>query len=120
MLRNKIIRFLIGLLSYTPITTVATAAQIKCNELDSILQNEKLKNKILETRKKILEKNQSEASIQESYQRYVNLQQSYNEVVSIESINIAFLKNLEFLIENGYIAIDEKEIRAIGPSEHAL
>lgn len=116
----KLIKFLISILSYVPITSVAVAAQMKCNEIDGVLQNEKLKKQILDARKRILRKNQLKIDFQESYERYINLLKNDSESLSIDSLTLSFLKDIELLIENGHIVIDEKEIRAHGPSEHAL
>jgi len=112
---KKIIRLLMVLLSYAPIATVAVAAQAKASEIDGEEQNLVLLKAFRKTRYRLMPDGLAAISIERAKKRYAKVTGLHG--VDLEqSIN----QDIQFMLENGLIQINEKDIIPNGPSQFAI
>jgi hypothetical protein len=110
---KRFTKFLMVALSYAPMATVAVAAQGKANELEGEIQSFKLKQKLDGARFRLLPTYHVSTSFESAEKRY-------SELTGLEGEDLtrAMEEDIENLLEAGLIQVDEKNIRASGPSEH--
>lgn len=109
---RKIAKVLMVLLSYSPIATVAVAAQAKANEIEGEDQNVKLIKSLQQARNRILPDGFMVSSIEDSKRRYGQLTGLDGQALTDNMKN-----DIELLLNNGLIQLNEKEILAHGPSQ---
>lgn len=111
---KRILRIMMTVLSYSPIATVAIAAHAKANELDGEVQNEQITEKIVGARYRLLQPYQMISSIDAARTRYA-------QVTGLEGIELdkAMTKDIKALMKAGLLQLNEKYLRAMGPSEHS-
>lgn len=107
-------KFLMVLLSYAPIATVAVAAQARANELEGEIQSFKLRQEIQGARFRVLPTYHMGSSMEDARKRYA-------EITGLkgDDLEIGLANDLYNLSKHGLIQFDEKKIQAMGPSEYA-
>ena len=111
---KKMTKWMMVLLSYAPIATVAVAAQAKANEIEGELQSYRIANRTQGLRSKILAQFQMSSSMDEAKQRYSEMTG-----LQVADLEDSMANDLELLRKAGLIQYDEKLIVAGNPSEHA-
>lgn len=111
---KQILRFVMVMLSYAPIATVAIAAHAKANELDGEAQNERVRENITGARFRLLPTLQMVSTIDAARIRYARLTGLQG-----EELEIAMERDINALANAGLLQFNEKYLKAGGPSEHA-
>jgi hypothetical protein len=110
---KSIFKYLMILLSYSPIVTVAVAAQAKASEIEGEGQNEILAKQVSLARSRVLEVGQTTATYAQVTDRY-----SARTGLTGDFLAVSLKRDLEFLIYQGVIVTNEKEILSHGPSQY--
>ena len=108
------LRFMMVMLSYAPIATVAIAAHAKANELDGEAQNERVRPNITGARYRLLPTLQMVSTIEAARIRYSQLTG-----LEGQELDEAMAKDINNLADAGLLQFNEKYLKAGGPSEHA-
>lgn len=111
---KQILRFVMVMLSYAPIATVAIAAHAKANELDGEAQNERVRENITGARFRLLPTRQMTSTIDAARIRYARLTGLQG-----DDLETAMARDINALANAGLLQFNEKYLVAGGPSEHA-
>ena len=108
---RKLIRFLLIVLSYAPIATVAVAAQSKVSEIEGEDQNLLLRQSVREARYRSLPEGHTLTTFEAALKHHA-------EVTGLQGHELqqSLLNDIELMMESGYIQVDEKMIVASSPS----
>jgi hypothetical protein len=110
---RKMIKFLMLILSYSPIASVAVAAQAKANEIEGESQSYKVQQVIREARSRLIPFGQASVSLEEARDLY-----SKKTGLQGDELETNMQSDLNFLKNSGLIVVSEKAIVSSGPSEH--
>jgi hypothetical protein len=112
---KTITKYLMILLSYSPIVTIAVAAQAKASEIEGEGQNEVLMKELRSARTRILPDGHTGASIEQVITRY-------GAITGLEGENLktSLSRDLQILIDQGIIHANEKEVLSSGPSQYQM
>ena len=111
---KRAVRLLMVFLSYSPIATVAVAAQAKASELDGEAQVAKFLSEIKGARYRLLPTYQMNSSMEEARARYAKITG-----LTGDEADQRMMQDLVNLSNAGLIQFNEKGIAGSGPSEHA-
>lgn len=108
---KKILKIMLLILSYMPISSVAVAAYGKASEIEGENQKWILRETARQIRYLLLPTGQRQIDLESARQRYSELTGLNGEV-----LDESFAKAIQFMMENGYIQMDEKTIITAGAS----
>lgn len=108
---KKILKLFMILLSYAPISTVSVAAQSKVSELEGVSQNRILIEMARQIRYRLLPNGHQVIDVEAARQRYSELTGLDGDALE-DQMN----RDIQFMIENGYIQFNEKWILSESPS----
>lgn len=108
---RKILKLFMILLSYAPISTVSVAAQSKVSEIEGVSQNRILMEMARQIRYHLLPDGHQVIDIEAARQRYSELTGLDGDALE-DQMN----RDIQFMIENGYIQLNEKWILSESPS----
>ena len=110
---KRVFKSLMMILSYSPIATVAVAAQAKASEIEGEMQSNLNLEAAKAVRPFLLPADVTSTSVQEALDRY-----SRKTGLQGDDLVKAARDDLNLMSKAGLIQYDEKMIMAMGPSEH--
>lgn len=108
---RKLTNILLVILSYSPIATIAVAAQAKASEMDGQDQSVVLANSITAARQRVLPIGSSFSTMESARQRYKTLTG-----LDGQQLDDNLKADLNMLREKGILNFDEKNLVGHGPS----
>lgn len=112
---KRLIKAVLIILSYVPVTTVAMAAQAKVSEIEGENQNAILRKKLQIARSRVFKAGSTSATFEEIFK--VHSEQTR---FSGPEFKQSLEEDLQFLQDNGYIQFNETGVISSSPSQYAM
>lgn len=109
---NRIARVILVLLSFSPIASVAAAAQAKASEMDGEAQSVRMRTAIQSARFRLIPTGETAISQSDAIERYSNLTGLQG-----EELEKRMREDINLLRYSGLLQADEKMLHSEGPSE---
>jgi len=112
---RRFTKLLMIILSYSPIATVAVAAQARANEIEGESQSLNIREMVRAARARLIPAGYVSTTMEDARNLF-----SSKTGLDGADLDVKMREDLDLLMKSGLIQFDEKTIMASGPSEHAI